>query len=128
MAPVSEEQFSSKMKELKEQQENQFACNECRKQFASANTLKQHVQSKGHNPNAIVEPKIKAEKVQTVFKKDHTRCLFCLETSATLEENESHMQSQHSFFIAQKEYCTDLKGLLEYLQEKIEVGNLCLTC
>ena len=38
------------------------------------------------------------------------------------------MQSNHSFFIAQKEYCKNVTGLIEYLQEKIEVGNLCITC
>lgn len=38
------------------------------------------------------------------------------------------MFSEHSFFIAQKKYCKSLKGIIEYLQEKIEVGNMCITC
>lgn len=38
------------------------------------------------------------------------------------------MFSEHSFFIAQKKYCKNWKGIIEYLQEKIEVGNMCITC
>ena len=29
------------------------------------------------------------------------------------------MCSEHSFFVAQREYCKDVAGLLEYLQEKV---------
>lgn len=38
------------------------------------------------------------------------------------------MNSDHSFFIAQQKYCTDKKSLIEYLQEKIEVGMICINC
>lgn len=38
------------------------------------------------------------------------------------------MQNAHSFFIAQREFCKNPEGLIEYLQEKIEVGNMCITC
>ena len=38
------------------------------------------------------------------------------------------MQSQHSFFIAQRQFCKNVEGLIEYLQEKIEVGFICITC
>lgn len=38
------------------------------------------------------------------------------------------MEKEHSFFIAQKEYCKNFGALVEYLQEKIEVGNMCITC
>jgi len=38
------------------------------------------------------------------------------------------MSSAHTFFIASEEFCKNKEGLIEYLQEKIEVGNLCITC
>jgi len=38
------------------------------------------------------------------------------------------MESLHSFFIAQQHYCKNVEGLIEYLQEKIEVGHMCITC
>lgn len=59
-----------------------------RKTFASLKTLTQHVVSKGHNPSAIVEPRVKAPTQPAPFQIDHKRCFFCLKTSATLQENE----------------------------------------
>jgi pre-60S factor REI1 len=34
----------------------------------------------------------------------------------------------HGLFIPEKEYLTDLRGLIIYLSEKIGVGNLCIYC
>lgn len=64
-----------------------------RKNFASANTLNQHVQSKGHNPNAIIEPKPKTVKAPTVFEKNYLKCLFCCQKYENFDDNERHMQS-----------------------------------
>lgn len=55
-------------------------------------------------------------------------CLFCLYPSSTLEENVSHMGLSHGLFIPEKEYLTDLQGLIVYLGEKIGVGNACVYC
>lgn len=38
------------------------------------------------------------------------------------------MTIAHSFFIPDPEYCTDIKGLLEYLGEKIIIGYMCIWC
>lgn len=38
------------------------------------------------------------------------------------------MESAHTFFVAQQQYCKNIPGLIEYLQEKIEVGNMCINC
>ena len=40
----------------------------------------------------------------------------------------AHMSKNHSFFIPQPKFCIDKQGLIEYLQEKIEVGIMCITC
>ena len=38
------------------------------------------------------------------------------------------MQKEHGFFIAQKEFCVDVDGLIRYLHEKVDVGLLCIYC
>jgi hypothetical protein len=55
-------------------------------------------------------------------------CLFCVDPSSNLEENLSHMALAHGLFIPEKEYLTDLRGLIVYLGEKIGVGNVCIYC
>lgn len=58
-----------------------------RKTFASASTLNQHVASKKHNPNAIIEIREKAPKIPTPFEKNYKKCFYCLKVSRDLQEN-----------------------------------------
>ncbi|XP_047536413.1 zinc finger protein 622 [Vanessa atalanta] len=55
-------------------------------------------------------------------------CLFCGNHSKNMVKNLKHMSETHSFFIPDVEYCTDMKGLLLYLGEKISQGFMCLWC
>ncbi len=55
-------------------------------------------------------------------------CLFCDNSSDNIEENISHMSVNHSFFIPDVEFLTDLEGLIRYLGEKIGCGHCCLWC
>nr|XP_031839893.1 zinc finger protein 622 isoform X2 [Nomia melanderi] len=55
-------------------------------------------------------------------------CLFCDHHSRSLVKNLKHMTVAHSFFIPDTEYCTDIKGLLTYLGEKIYAGYMCIWC
>ena len=55
-------------------------------------------------------------------------CLFCPSTSASLEENLTHMSLSHSFFVPDVDYLVDLPGLIAYLGEKIAIGNICIFC
>ncbi|XP_076656299.1 cytoplasmic 60S subunit biogenesis factor ZNF622 [Halictus rubicundus] len=55
-------------------------------------------------------------------------CLFCDHHSRSLVKNLKHMTVVHSFFIPDPEYCTDIKGLLTYLGEKIFAGFMCIWC
>ncbi|XP_038202236.1 zinc finger protein 622-like [Arvicola amphibius] len=57
-----------------------------------------------------------------------TDCLFCSHHSNSLLKNVAHMTKIHSFFIPDKEYFSDLKGLIKYLGEKVGVGKICLWC
>ncbi|KAF7971218.1 hypothetical protein HWV62_21622 [Athelia sp. TMB] len=56
------------------------------------------------------------------------QCLFCPETSSSLAANLTHMSAAHSFFVPDAEYLIDLPGLINYLGEKIAVGNVCIYC
>ncbi|KAJ9116378.1 hypothetical protein QFC22_004819 [Naganishia vaughanmartiniae] len=55
-------------------------------------------------------------------------CLFCTHLSDDIEANLSHMAVKHSFFLPDTEYLVDVEGLLQYLGEKIAIGNVCLYC
>ncbi|XP_039265403.2 cytoplasmic 60S subunit biogenesis factor ZNF622-like [Styela clava] len=55
-------------------------------------------------------------------------CLFCLKSSKDIECNVLHMSKQHGFFIPDITFLTDLEGLLNYLGEKVGMGNICLWC
>ncbi|GAB1299275.1 Zinc finger protein 622 [Apodemus speciosus] len=57
-----------------------------------------------------------------------TDCLFCPHHSCSLVKNVAHMTKVHSFFIPDIEYLSDLKGLIQYLGEKVGVGKICLWC
>ena len=55
------------------------------------------------------EIKQKSEKTQienTAFHNINV-CLFCNEKFETLAENMLHMQTKHSFFILEEDYCTN---------------------
>lgn len=58
----------------------------------------------------------------------NNNCLFCIHHSRSLVRNLKHMTIAHSFFIPDPEYCTDIKGLLVYLGEKIFAGYMCIWC
>lgn len=59
---------------------------------------------------------------------DPNACLFCQSASTSISSNLEHMSSSHSFFIPDAEYLVDLPGLLAYLGEKINIGNMCIYC
>lgn len=57
-----------------------------------------------------------------------TSCLFCSESSTSVEENVMHMGQKHGFFIPDAEYCSDVTGLIEFLGMKVGCGNVCIWC
>lgn len=54
---------------------------------------------------------------------DNNDCLFCSHHSRSLVRNLRHMTKDHTFFIPDVEYCTDIRGLLRYLGDKINQGK-----
>jgi pre-60S factor REI1 len=59
---------------------------------------------------------------------DPTQSLFDKHMSTTVQENVDYMYNKYGFFIPDKEYLTDLEGLVGYCAEKIKLGHTCLYC
>lgn len=74
--------------------------------------------------NQTIDEKIAAARSRNSL----TQCLFCPEAPSSLEDNLTHMSTDHSFFIPDADYLVNLPGLLNYLGEKIAVGNICIFC
>lgn len=74
--------------------------------------------------NETIDEKIAAARSRI----SSTQCLFCPQDSSSLEGNLTHMSTAHSFFIPDADYLIDLPGLINYLGEKIAVGNVCILC
>jgi len=71
----------------------------------------------------IIDAKIKSSRKILLEE-----CMFCLQKFDDLETNVEHMEKHHGFWIPDREHLKDLPGFIEYLGEKISVGNVCLWC
>ncbi|KAI5479639.1 zinc finger protein 622 [Pseudohyphozyma bogoriensis] len=69
-----------------------------------------------------------ARRIQTAPPIPTTTCLFCPVTSATPQDNVTHMRHAHSFAIPEDEYLVDLDGLLKRLGEEVGTWNVCICC
>jgi len=101
---------------------------------------------KQYNDNASKEPKINwkkrfaeaktdeefnkilDEKIKTSKKIEENECLFCNFKGQSFEEKMKHMIDEHTFYVPDIEYVSDLKGLMKYLADKISIGNTCIYC
>lgn len=154
LPPISAEEFQRKVL-LNQQsianlanQNTTVYCEICTKNFANQNSFENHLKSKKHkererNSTAksssieadLSDTKVEEEDVDSDEWDDTTEnpidgnnCLFCLHHSRNFIKNLEHMTTDHSFFIPDIEYCTDVFELVHYLGEKIEEGFMCLWC
>lgn len=120
-----------------------FKCVPCGKSFSSRSQWTNHQQSRKHvalagSDSVAVEEAIENkdednEEWEDCEDEDSealecNACLFCPKKSSCLLENIKHMSIEHSFFIPDVEYLTDLEKLLDYLAHKVGVGRECLWC
>ena len=69
------------------------------------------------------------EKIACTTRLSPQHCLFCTASPfSAVEECVEHMAAHHGFFIPDIEFLSDLEGLLQYLSDKIVLGNCCLYC
>ncbi|WFD31530.1 pre-60S factor rei1 [Malassezia sp. CBS 17886] len=55
-------------------------------------------------------------------------CMFCALPQDSLDKSYEHMATAHGFFIPEQKYLVDRAGLLQYLADKVAIGNVCLWC
>lgn len=55
-------------------------------------------------------------------------CIFCPTEAAGVDAIVLHMTLAHNFSVADKEYCNNVEGLLDYLASKVKEKLLCLWC
>jgi pre-60S factor REI1 len=55
-------------------------------------------------------------------------CLFCNHVAANLDQNLSHMFKTHGLFIPERQYLSDLEGLIVFLNKKVNDNYQCLYC
>jgi pre-60S factor REI1 len=55
-------------------------------------------------------------------------CLFCNKEHTGVKSCLDHMRIKHGFTILDIECLVNLKGLLAYIAERIQIGKLCLKC
>lgn len=90
----------------------------------------EEVQDKeGKNEEELAEELMKL-KLQNQVKIPPTTCLFCQKTRSfkDIDTNLNHMFKNHGLYIPEQKFLVNLEGLLEYLGEKIGLGNVCLVC
>jgi len=149
LPPLSVENYQKKKAQVadaeKQEKEEILKCKACNKTFGNKNTLESHLNSTKHKetakkaqtdeakPSGIILDE-KAQQIK-VAKEDHittivdqSACLFCNKKNGDIDANLMHMRVEHSFFVSEIKYVTDLKGLLKYLGEKIHKGCLCIHC
>ena len=113
-------------------------CIACCKNFKSGKAYENHIQSKKHQEMILKyevkpvqevgteeeEEEMEVEEVESdEWEEDDpipvTECLFCNHHSNNLDKNLSHMTVEHSFFLPDPEFLTNLGGLIEYLGAKV---------
>ncbi|KAF8444502.1 C2H2 type zinc-finger-domain-containing protein [Boletus edulis BED1] len=132
LPPVTAAVFSQKLSEHTQDVPTQTVsrCDPCGKTYATENAYRSHLNSKKHTENVHNAPSRQPQPTPSPDEPQisSTSCLFCTATATSLQDNLSHMSSTHSFFIPDAEYLVDITGLINYLAEKIAVGNVCIYC
>ncbi|RLN72442.1 hypothetical protein BBJ28_00010744 [Nothophytophthora sp. Chile5] len=87
-------------------------------------------QGEGKEPKELTDEELAKEleefKKQVPLEKED--CIFCLHHATDFDACLTHMLKEHGFFIPDVEFLVDAEGLIEYLAEKVKVGNYCLFC
>lgn len=105
-------------------EEKQEDKEEDKEEDTEENETEQQVESEEALADRILKLKLKSQ-----VKIPPTTCLFCKSRSfKTIEHNVNHMFKNHGLYIPEQKYLVDLPGLLEYLGEKVGLGNVCLMC
>ncbi|CAL1141769.1 unnamed protein product [Cladocopium goreaui] len=115
LKPISQEAWERKLRE-REGQENT-------KGTAHLKAGKAPRSKEGYTPDAAAQ---REEAVSVAFSP--RRCLFDKQHFNTIDQNLTYMWKTYNFFVPDREYCTNLEGLLEHLWMKCTDDACCLFC
>ncbi|CAD8168466.1 unnamed protein product [Paramecium pentaurelia] len=105
-----------------------YSCTTCKKNFFSSGTYSQHLNSAKHKQvlkdNRKNSDSLEKKQIQNLPE----QCLFCEYTYETVDQVYNHMNTDHGFFIREKDSLVDMKGLIECLRNIIEKQFYCLSC
>jgi pre-60S factor REI1 len=83
------------------------------------------VEEDNKNPTVEMEEEEKEEEAaEEAVVIDPKQCLFDRHFSASVEANAERMYRKYGLFIPDREYLTDLEGLIGYCHEKIKLGHM----
>ena len=131
LPPVALEVYLQKKQESESLTTTQGAgaCQVCGTTYASESAYQHHLRSKKHRDateaKATHVPKVA---VSPSALDPLLTCLFCSLQSPSIDQSLTHMLTRHGFFLPDVAEILDLEGLLKYLFEKVQVGNMCLYC
>jgi pre-60S factor REI1 len=78
--------------------------------------------------NAEGEPTAEQVAEEETIDIEPRQSLFDKHLSESVSANINRMQRKYGFFAPDREYLSDLEGLLGYCHEKIKLGHMCLYC
>ena len=55
-------------------------------------------------------------------------CIFDNKSFDNVDDNIAYMLNNYGFFLPEQEFLVDKEGLIEYLNEKVKLGGLCIYC
>jgi pre-60S factor REI1 len=87
-----------------------------------------HASAQGDRPEHPLSP-IATTTVDHSAKRDPLKeCLFCTQVFDSVDASVEHMTKFHGMFIPEREYLSDLEGLVKYLNSKVNEDYECLFC
>lgn len=57
-----------------------------------------------------------------------TQCIYCSFNSSTIDDNLFHMLNNHGLYIPEREFLTNIEGLIRYLSDLVVIDKECIKC
>jgi len=107
--------------------ERRIAREEKRQQRLASQSSNPHSKAAHFAAVAAMSPdEYVAHKIESAPTFDEATDIFSRHQSKDLHDNLSYMAKTHGFYVPHLEFCSDLPGLIGYLQEKVYIGNVAL--
>ena len=72
--------------------------------------------------------KVLQQKLATAVKIPTNVCFMDGKKFDSVDENVEYLETRYGLYVPERKYLQDLDGLVEYINEKVGLGNCCLSC